>query len=40
MKKVLVIDDDIDIIYLIKDILEDEGYEVVISAVHKMLIKN
>ena len=32
MKKVLVIDDDIDIIYLIKDILEDEGYEVVISS--------
>lgn len=32
MKKVLVIDDDIDILYLIKDILEDEGYEVVISS--------
>ena len=31
MKKALVIDDDVDILYLIKDILEDDGYEVVIS---------
>ena len=31
MKKVLVIDDDVDILYLIKDILEDDGYEVMIS---------
>ncbi|MGM9532052.1 response regulator transcription factor [Intestinibacter sp.] len=31
MKKALVIDDDVDILYLIKDILEDDGYEVLIS---------
>lgn len=31
MKKILVIDDDLDILNLIKDILEDDGYEVITS---------